>query len=106
MDQIIEYWPTIMQAWKDHGDKRPVIEFDLDNNVIKTWPADDYINGLGNRTKESARINLRRILDQGGIVIFVKDTRNRILLSHSLSASEITNLNNVDRLTIIPDQDS
>ena len=28
-EQIAEFWPTIMQAWGEHGDKHPIIECDV-----------------------------------------------------------------------------
>ncbi|MEN9974419.1 MAG: hypothetical protein RLZZ282_425, partial [Verrucomicrobiota bacterium] len=29
-EQIAEIWPTIMQAWDEHGEKHPIIECNMD----------------------------------------------------------------------------
>ena len=51
--QIAEFWPTIMEAWHDHGDKCPVIECDVVKRPVAAWPARDYINELSERTREA-----------------------------------------------------
>ena len=80
-EQIAEYWPTIMRAWHDFADKRPVIECDIVKRQVLAWPAEEYINGLSERTREAARREYRRTTAIGGIMIFIKDSKNRVLQS-------------------------
>jgi len=80
-EQIAEYWPTIMRAWHDFADKRPVIECDLAKRQVLAWCAQEYISGLSERTREAARRQYRGASAVGGIMIFIKDSRNRVLQS-------------------------
>ena len=45
-EQISEFWPTIMQAWEAHADKRPVIECDLANKKVRAYASGEYIDSL------------------------------------------------------------
>ena len=36
-EQIQEFWPTIMQAWEAHADKRPVIECDVIGKKVRAY---------------------------------------------------------------------
>jgi len=81
--QIGEYWPTIMQAWQAHAEKRPVIECDLANKKVRAYPSDEYIDSLSERTRETTRREFVRTMDEGGILVFILDTKNRVLQSYS-----------------------
>ena len=81
--QIGENWPTIMQAWEAHGEKRPVIECDLANKKVRAYPSDEYIDSLSERTRETTRREFVRTMDEGGILVFILDTKNRVLQSYS-----------------------
>ena len=79
--QIAEFWPTIMRAWNDYADKRPVIECDVVKRQVLAWPAQEYISGLSERTREMTRRRFQRATAAGGIMIFIRDSRNRVLQS-------------------------
>jgi hypothetical protein len=81
--QIGENWPTIMQAWEAHGEKRPAIECDLANKKVRAYASGEYIDSLSERTRETTRREFARTMDEGGIMVFVLDTKNRVLQSYS-----------------------
>ena len=87
--EINEFWPTIMLAWKAHANKRPVIECDLSNKTVATYPAKEYIDDLSERSRETTHIEFDRVISDGGIMVFIRDNRNRILQSYSFSSSEL-----------------
>ena len=80
-EQIAEFWPTIMQAWNEFADKRPVIECDIVKRQVLAWPAQEYISSLSERTREVARRQFKRAIAAGGIMVFIRDSRNRVLQS-------------------------
>jgi hypothetical protein len=80
--QIAEFWPTIMRAWNDYADKRPVIECDVVKRQVLAWSAHEYISGLSERTREVTRRQFQRATAAGGIMVFIRDSRNRVLQSH------------------------
>ena len=60
--QIAEFWPTIMQAWKEHAEKHPVIECDLASMTVAAYPSRDYIDGLSERTREATHQEFNRVV--------------------------------------------
>jgi hypothetical protein len=85
--KITEFWPTIMQAWEEHGEKRPVIECDLAKGTVAAYPANDYIGGLTERTRKATRQQFDRVVAQGGLMVFIRDSENGILQSHTFFPS-------------------
>jgi hypothetical protein len=81
-DQIAEFWPTIMQAWSEYGDKNPIIECDVVDRKVSAMPAREYIDELSERTRETARRQFEETTAQGGMMVFVRDSKNRVLQSH------------------------
>jgi len=82
-EQITRFWPTIMRAWHFHADKRPIIECDLSSKTVRAYASGEYIDGLSERTRETTRREFARTVDEGGIMVFILDTKNRILQSYS-----------------------
>jgi hypothetical protein len=79
---IEEYWPTIMRAWEEHADKHPVIECDVVRRKVAAMPAKNYIDGLTERTRETVHCQFSETTAQGGIMVFIRDSRNKVLQSH------------------------
>jgi hypothetical protein len=79
---IEELWPTIMRAWEEHADKHPVTECDVVRRKVAAMPAKDYIDGLTDRTRGAAHSQFREITAQGGIMVFIRDSRNKVPQSH------------------------
>ncbi len=84
-DQIKEFWPTIMLAWNKHSSQRPIIECDLDCGKVIAYPANEYIMNLSDRDREPAQKNFDQTLDNGGMVVFIRDNKNRVLQSYTFS---------------------
>jgi hypothetical protein len=80
-EQIAELWPTIMRAWDAHGEKHPIIECDVVNWKVLAMPAEEYINGLTDRTRDAARRSYQNITTEGGMMVFIRDREKRILQS-------------------------
>ena len=87
--EINEFWPTIIQAWKEHADKRPVIECDLANKTVAAYPAREYIESLSDRTRETAHTKFDKVVNEGGLMVFIRDNKNRILQSYTFTSSEL-----------------
>jgi hypothetical protein len=81
-EQISEFWPTIIQAWVEQREKHPVIECDGVKRKVMAMPAEEYINGLTDRTRNAARRQYEKITAEGGMMLFILDSKNRILQSH------------------------
>jgi len=81
--QIAGFWPTIMRAWQAHADKRPMIECDLASKTVRAYASGEYIDSLSERTRETTRREFARTMDEGGIMVFVLDSKNRVLQSYT-----------------------
>jgi len=79
---IEEYWPTIMRAWDEHGEKHPIIECDVVRGKVAAMPARDYIDGLSKRTRKATLRQFTKITAQDGIMVFIRDSRKKVLQSH------------------------
>ena len=79
--QIDKFWPTIIQAWIEHADKLPIIECDIVAKKVRAYSAGEYIDSLSERTRETTRREFGRIMDEGGMMVFILDTKHRILQS-------------------------
>jgi hypothetical protein len=88
-EQIAELWPTIMQAWDEHGDKHPIIECDVVRRKVAAMPAKEYIDGLTERTREATRREFEEITAEGGMMVFIRDSKNCVLRSHVFTPGEI-----------------
>jgi hypothetical protein len=82
-DQIKEFWPTIMLAWDKHSIERPIIECDLDSAKVIAYPSKEYIENLSERDREQAQEKFDQILNNGGMVVFIRDNKNRVLQSYT-----------------------
>jgi len=87
-DAIAEVWPHILTAYNDFKDKKPVIGFELPRKVIYAFPAADYINDLTDRTKEKTREIHRQAAAAGKFLVFVRDTKKKVLRSYVFPVAE------------------
>lgn len=105
--QIAKYWPTILRAWQGHAEKRPIIECDLAGKKVRAYPAAEYIDGLSERTREATRREFARTMAEGGIMVFILDSKNRVLQSYSfpdVGSADKSKVNKVSKETARPSQ--
>jgi len=82
LDAIGEAWPTILRAYGDFKDRDTVIEFEMRRRIVYAYPAFDYINDLSSRTREQTHQLWREAAAAGQFLVFVRDTKNRVLRSY------------------------
>ena len=87
-EQLAEFWPTIMQSWNEYGRKHPVIECDLVNRKVLAVPAAEYIDGLTDRTRKATRRRYDKITSEGGMMVFVRDSKMQILQSYLITPGD------------------
>ncbi len=83
--EIELHWGTIERAWNDHADKHPIIEFDLAKGQVGAYAAKEYIAGLSDRTREETRQCYDRTVREGAMMLFIRDSENRVLKSYVFS---------------------
>jgi len=81
-------WPTILTAYNDFKDSKPIIEYRLRQKLVLAYPAIPYINDLTERTRKQTRRIYRDTVAEGQLMVFVRDTRKRVLRSYVLPIEE------------------
>lgn len=79
---IDEHWDNIVMVYDMFKDKKPIIEYDIDDHKIYSYPASDYINTLSSRTRADTQTLYQETIRTNTFLLFVKDTKNRRLRSY------------------------
>ncbi len=85
---IAEFWPTIELVWNEHCGKQPIIECDVVRGKVAAMPAREYIEGLTARSREATHRQYKEVSAEGGMIVFIRDSKNRVLRSHVFMPSE------------------
>ncbi len=69
-------------AYSVHKDKNPIIEYDVTNGKIVSYPAKDYIHSLSVRTRDQTEKQYNETIKKKQFVLFVKDYEKQKLKSY------------------------
>ena len=86
--EIDWYWATIERAWNEHADRHPIIECDLAKRLVIAYPAKEYVADLSDRTRQETQRCYDRTVREGSMMLFVRDSENRILQSYVYRRTE------------------
>lgn len=81
-------WPTILRAYNDFKDIKPIIEYRLREKVVLAYPALPYIADLTKRTREETRQVYREAAENRRFMVFISDSRERVLRSYVFAIEE------------------
>ena len=81
-------WPTVLRAYDAFKHRKPIIEFQVRQKVVLAYPALAYINDLTDSTREQARRTYMDTLAAGEIMVFIRDSRKRVLRSYVFPVGE------------------
>jgi hypothetical protein len=87
-DMIQEHWDAIITIYNRFRGKDQIIEFDVTDQKIYSYPASDYINRLSERTREQTARQFAEAKPRNKFILFVKDTPNKRLRSFILDLPE------------------
>lgn len=88
LDLIDEQWDNIVLVFQQFQDKEQIIEFDVAEQKIYSYPASDYIQVLSERTRDHTARLFAETKKRKQFMLFVKDTPNRRLRSYMLDLPE------------------
>jgi hypothetical protein len=89
LDLITEQWENILQIYRFHRGKKPVIQYELPIHRIYVYPAETYIDTLSDRTREQTRQQYRKATESGRFLLFIRDAKKKVLKSYIFEAQEI-----------------
>lgn len=79
---IDEQWLNIIMVYETFKDKKPIIEYDVTHEKIYSYPANEYIALLSQRTRERTKQQYKEAARKNQFLLFVKDFRNQTLKSY------------------------
>ena len=88
LDLIDEQWANIVMVYQAFKDKDQIIEFDVSDEKIYSYPAGDYIQALSERTRDQTARQCAEATKRKQFILFVKDTPNQRLRSYILDLPE------------------
>ena len=88
LDIIDEHWNNIAALYVTFQKIKPIIEYDLHERKIYSYPAKDYINGLSNRTRAMMRKQYKEASKNNKFILFIRDTKAQRLRSYVFDVPE------------------
>jgi hypothetical protein len=88
LDMIEEQWGNIVMVYRTFRGKDQIIEFDISEQKIYSYPAGDYIQTLSERTRDHTTGQFTEAKKGNQFLLFIKDTKNRRLRSYVFDVPE------------------
>jgi hypothetical protein len=85
-----ENWPHILAAYRQFEDKRPVVLYDLQEQRIYVYPYADFLCDLSEKSQSTLKDQYERAIRGNKIVVFVRDSEERRLVSFSMNNEQTT----------------
>ena len=87
---IDEHWDNIIMVYTMFNEKKPIIEYHIDDQKIYSYSASDYIGALSDRTREATHTLYQDTLQSNQFMVFVKDTQNRRLRTYIFPIPDVS----------------
>jgi len=82
LENVQEHWDDITRMYQNFEHKDAIIEFDVVRLQILAYPAEEYLDGLSNRTREQTRRQHRQAVAEGALMMFARDEPRQVFRSH------------------------
>lgn len=82
LEMIETQFDKILMVYRTFSKLKPIIEFDVVDQKLYSYPADDYIGNLSPRTREPTKGQYAEATKNGQFLLFVKDAKNQRLRSY------------------------
>lgn len=81
-EKINKYWDEITGMYILFEDKKLIIELEPNRIRIIAYPAEEYLDGLSERTREQTRKQYQKANATGALMVFVRDEEKEVLRSY------------------------
>ena len=81
-DLVVEHWDKIVKLYRMFPDKRPIIVYDVQEQIAYAYPYQDYKAELSERSQEKVEKQYQEAQAENKIVVFVRDNEKRKLRSY------------------------
>ena len=87
LDLIFTQWDNIIMMYQTFQDRKPIIEYETDTQKIYSYPAKEYLDSLGIRTRNEAQKQYEKAINKNQFMLFIRDNKNEILKSYIFDLS-------------------
>ena len=81
---IAEQWQNISALYNEHADKRPIMMLDVGDNQVLAFGYEQILTLLDEASKAGLSVQYERAVENREMVLFVRDTARKQLLSYTL----------------------
>lgn len=85
---IKEQWSAIADTYNRFADQQPIMLIDVQNAEIQALPYEEFVLVLDAPSRRQVEAQYRRALDGRQMVLFVRDTSNKVFQSYTLALEE------------------
>ncbi len=84
LEAINMQWDNILKLYKKLEDYRPIMLYDVSEQKICAYPYRDSKSDLKKENQESLKFQYKKALGKKTMIVFVRDSENRKMVSYSL----------------------
>lgn len=88
LELIQRQWPAIAEAYNQFAEQQPIMLMDVQNAEIHAYPFEEFALVLEAASRRQVEAQYRRALAKRQMVLFVRDTDNRVFQSYTLALEE------------------
>ncbi len=88
VDMIDEQWDNIVIVYQTFRGKDQIIEYDVTEQKIYAYPADEYVQTPSESTRDPKARQFAEATRCNQLLLFVKDTKNQRLRSYMFDQPE------------------
>ena len=88
LDLIKEQWPSIAETYNRYAEQRPIMLVDVQESVIHAYPVEEFIMLLDAPSRRQVEMQYHRAVENRQMVLFVRDTDNKIFQSYTLALED------------------
>jgi len=85
---IEERGQSILDLYRQFEDKKPVMVFDLHENMVYAVPYEGFMKELSQKSRLALAEQYERALASNYVVVFVRDTEQGQMVSYSIALQE------------------
>jgi len=85
LELIKEQWPSIAETYNRYAEQRPILLVDVQESVIHAYPYEEFVLLLDAPSRRQVEMQYRRAMDNRQMVLFVRDTDNKVFQSYTLA---------------------
>lgn len=88
LDLIQQQWPAIAETYNQYAAQQPIMLMDVQNAEIHAYPFEEFVLVLEAASRRQVETQYRRALAKRQMVLFVRDTDNKVFQSYTLALED------------------